>query len=642
MKRLLCVLLLAALVLALLPTAGAETSPVLALTYIPSYGENTAFTGVVFCENGEDFDPTDYRVSLYLQVTQSGSYWVKPTFETPYAEVGPDGLFSIRYVSGGDDSIAQVLHLMLIPKSYTPGSDFQQTRAAALDYVKVTRSPEGEITVSPQREAPTIRHEHCTPSGIAPSAEKLAVDVGFYTDGSAAGGPVSESLIRKHLCYVSGFADTVRFYGASGPLYPAYRIAKQIGLNVVGTAWLEGADPAEDLAQLDALIEHCNNGLVRVACVGNETLLSTKITEERLIECINYVRERLTDKTIPVTTSDSVDILLARPNLRAACDILMPNCYPYWGGSSIETAADDFIASMRMLKAAAAGKEIFVSETGWPTDGTAKGNAVPSEENARRYYDRIVEWSLSTGTPLLWFASADEPWKAASEGLCGSHFGLLTKDFVVKDCFADAAVFQAAGELGHKFDGPRCTVCDEVNPDYKSVFTDVSAKAYYAAAVDWAVKQGITKGTDATHFSPGMTCSRGQVVTFLHRASGKPQPKEQQDPFTDNQSGTYYYTAVLWAVGEEITTGTEPGRFAPDGDCTRGHVVTFLWRAAGKPEPSNGVNSFTDLSSTSFCYRAVLWAVEQGITNGTSADRFSPNAACTRAQIVTFLYRYLK
>lgn len=121
MKPLLCVLLLAALVLALLPTAGAETSPVLALTYIPSYGENAAFTGVVFREDGEDFDPTEYRVSLYLQVKEGDSYWVKPTFQTPYAEVGPDGVFSIRYVSGGEDDIAQLLHLMLIPASYTPG-----------------------------------------------------------------------------------------------------------------------------------------------------------------------------------------------------------------------------------------------------------------------------------------------------------------------------------------------------------------------------------------------------------------------------------------------------------------------------------------------------------------------------------------
>ena len=646
MRRILCVLLTLCLLCSLLPAAGAEESPVLALTYIPAYGENSAFIGVVFRENGGSFDPADYRISLYLQVTPGDTYWVKPTSAMPYAEVGTDGTFSIRYVSGGYDDVAQVLHIMLIPASFTPDASFQKTRDVALDYVTVTRTPEGEITVSPEREAPAVQHEHCTPSGLKASAEKLAIDVGFYTDGSHAGGPLSEEQIRTHLCAVSAFADTVRFYGASGPLYPAYRIANELGLTVVGTAWLEGADPAEDKAELDALIEHCDNGLVRVACVGNETLLSGKLTEEKLIESIDYVRARLTDKTIPVTTSDSVDILLERPALREACDILMPNCYPFWGGSSIETAASGFAASLSALKAAAAGKEIVVSETGWPTDGTAKGSAIPNEENARAYFEKILDWSVSTGTPLLWFASADEPWKAAAEGLVGSHFGLLTSDLEVKDCFAKTTFFQNVGPVGHKFDGPRCTVCGAVNPDWVSVFEDVSASAYYAAAVDWAVKREITNGIDATHFGPNRVCTRAQVVTFLWRASGAESDPliAPQNPFTDVDGSAYYSNAVLWAVANGVTTGTAKDSFSPNAGCTRAQVVTFLWRAsgAGSNPPIAPQNPFTDVDSSAYYYDAVLWAVEKGVTTGTSADRFSPGATCTRAQIVTFLYRLLK
>ena len=155
------------------------------------------------------------------------------------------------------------------------------------------------------------------------------------------------------------------------------------------------------------------------------------------------------------------------------------------------------------------------------------------------------------------------------------------------------------------------------------------------------MENGITTGTSSNTFSPDSTCTRAQVVTFLWRANGSPEPTQTVNPFTDVKEGQYYYKAVLWAVENSITTGTSKTTFSPDSGCTRGQVVTFLWRAEGQPESTSSANPFKDVTDGQYYYKAVLWAVENEITKGTSADQFSPDSTCTRGQIVTFLYRDL-
>ena len=169
-------------------------------------------------------------------------------------------------------------------------------------------------------------------------------------------------------------------------------------------------------------------------------------------------------------------------------------------------------------------------------------------------------------------------------------------------------------------------------------FTDVADKAYYRDAVAWAVENGITKGTTATTFSPNATCTRAQAVTFLWRAAGSPKPETRTMPFTDVPVGSYYYDAVLWAVENGITKGTSDTTFSPDATCSRAQIVAFLWRSEKSPAAGTA-NPFADVKSTAYYADAVLWAVENDITKGTTNTTFSPNADCTRAQIVTFLYR---
>ena len=173
------------------------------------------------------------------------------------------------------------------------------------------------------------------------------------------------------------------------------------------------------------------------------------------------------------------------------------------------------------------------------------------------------------------------------------------------------------------------------------VFVDVATGSYYEDAVDWAVENGITKGTDDTHFSPDGICTRAQAVTFLWRAAGSPAPRSRTMPFTDVPAGNYYYDAVLWAVENGITKGTSETRFSPDDTCTRAQIVAFLWRSEKSPAAGSR-NPFADVKSTAYYADAVLWAVKEDITKGTTNTTFSPDADCTRAQIVTFLWRCKK
>ena len=176
---------------------------------------------------------------------------------------------------------------------------------------------------------------------------------------------------------------------------------------------------------------------------------------------------------------------------------------------------------------------------------------------------------------------------------------------------------------------------------HTGVFVDVATGSYYEDAVDWAVENGITKGTDDTHFSPDGICTRAQAVTFLWRTAGSPKPETRAMPFTDVPVGSYYYDAVLWAVENGITKGTSDTTFSPNMTCSRAQIVTFLWRSEKSPA-AGASNPFADVKSTAYYADAVLWAVKENITKGTTSTTFSPNADCTRAQIVTFLWRCKK
>ena len=174
-------------------------------------------------------------------------------------------------------------------------------------------------------------------------------------------------------------------------------------------------------------------------------------------------------------------------------------------------------------------------------------------------------------------------------------------------------------------------------PEEKDPYGDVSKDSYYYDAVKWAAETGVTTGVGDGLFAPEWVCTRGQIVTFLWRASGSPAPKATELPFTDVAADAYYAQAVLWAVENGITNGTSETTFSPDQTCTRAHAVAFLYRMSGSPAAAG--STFSDVAADAYYSTAVAWAVEKGITNGTSGTTFSPDDTCTRGQIVTFLYR---
>ena len=180
-----------------------------------------------------------------------------------------------------------------------------------------------------------------------------------------------------------------------------------------------------------------------------------------------------------------------------------------------------------------------------------------------------------------------------------------------------------------------CSACLESNA---RKFSDVAVGSYYEQAVGWAVGNKITNGVTETKFSPDGTCTRAQAVTFLWRAAGCPAPKITYIPFSDVKPGSYYASAVMWAVENGITNGTGKNLFSPDDNCSRAQIVSLIWRAQGSPA-SGTANPFTDVKSSAYYAGAVMWAVKSGITLGTGKTEFSPNNNCTRAQIVTFIWR---
>lgn len=502
------------------------TSPVIVLTDAPAYGERRPIQGRLIHEDGSKVDPAAWRLAVFLQLSEGDTLWPKPTYDKPYVEPSPDGSFSATFITGGTDYNAEIIHLMLVPSSYpSEESTFDAAQSVAVDYVRIDRDEEGGVAWTPAREAPD-------PAGAAPAVDaglpvhedRIAVNVGFHIDGSGPGTALSEDLVRRQLDAVSEFADVVRLYAAGGSEAQAYRIAHEMGLKVVGTAYLCG-DEAADKAELDALVDRCNEGYAQIACVGNETLLDTgsgpKLTEAQLITDIRYVRERITDASIPVTTSDGVDVLIAKPAVRNVCSAIMVNEYPYWNGTDISKAVESFTASIAALQAVANGKQVLVSETGHPTGGDANGAAIPGEQQAAKYFEGVRAWSLKTRTPVLFFQATDEQWKSlpayGGEGSVGSHWGFMTSDLELKEGYAQTSFFQSlgigAGCVHHRVvdkavpasctqtgltKGTHCTVCGRVITPQ----TKVPALGH-----DWGAWQVVRKATTGKEGLEQRTCA---------------------------------------------------------------------------------------------------------------------------------------
>ena len=274
---------------------------------------------------------------------------------------------------------------------------------------------------------------------------------------------------------------------------------------------------------------------------------------------------------------------------------------------------------------------------------SSNGAGVTAEESIVTIAPNGSSWTISqNGAYLNDFGGGGTcaaGWQHASAATdSGSQWSIYTiREVPVEGTseitFTGVGVGQTQVQIGYVLYNITVTEAPQVNP-----FVDVPMDSFFYDAVLWAVENGITNGVDDTHFGPTASCSRAQVVTFLWRAAGSPEPASTNNPFEDVKADAYYHKAVLWAVEKGITNGVDATHFGPNVSCNRAQVVTFLWRANGQPASSAEVR-FSDVQAGQFYTTAVAWAVEKGITNGMDESTFGIGEICNRAQVVTFLYR---
>lgn len=279
----------------------------------------------------------------------------------------------------------------------------------------------------------------------------------------------------------------------------------------------------------------------------------------------------------------------------------------------------------------------FIDENGIPIDATFEPGLVTVQAHEHQYEALVIPPTCM-----------EQGFTTHTCSICGSFYVDTYVDALGHDLVHHEAKAPSCTEPGwNAYDTcSRCeyTTYEEIPASCPGeIFIDMPARGHWAHdAIDWAITLGVTAGTTETTFAPNMSATRAQVVTILWRASGSPEPISSEPFFTDVANpNSYYFKAVQWAYEKEITNGVGESTFGVNRKCSRAQIVTFLWRFAGSPEPTQTENQFSDVSPDSYYFKAVLWANQNGITAGTSGSAFSPNMNCTRAQIVTFLWRFL-
>lgn len=246
-----------------------------------------------------------------------------------------------------------------------------------------------------------------------------------YVEGQGPGDPVDEAQIRERLMIIRPFARWIRTFSCTdgNELIPA--VARSQGLKTLVGVWL-GEDGAQNEAELDNAIRLARDGQVDILGVGNEVLLRGDLVEDELLEFIHRAKAALPG--IPVGYVDAYFKFVDHPRVTAACDVILANCYPFWEGCPAEHALLYMKEMHRRAARVAQGKPVIVSETGWPDTGSPTGGAVPSFENAVRYFVNTHRWAEEDGVEVFYFSAFDEAWKVATEGDVGAYWGLWDKD----------------------------------------------------------------------------------------------------------------------------------------------------------------------------------------------------------------------
>ncbi len=418
--------------------AADAPQPHIAIDNVPAIGEGRTVDGHIWFESAAG-DYADYAITMSLEVTRGDRIWgPKPTYATPSVAVDSQG-FSCLFVTGGNDLYAERLYVYLIPSDFVPEGYDAQTKEAAWDMVIIDRYADGRVEIQ-QTEEPIISIPEPVAEKHPADTPKLSLCYSPYIDGLSpeVNSAVPLELMRWQLDLIHPYADTIRLFGVSGELEKIYQPAKEdYQLRVIAGSWMDSRYSERQIyAELDKLIELANEGYVDVAVVGSETIHRSDFSAAELNEYITYVRERITNKSIPVGTSDTAEVFLNNPDLVENCEVILVTIYPFFSNVTAENAAQYLTTTYDQVVEAAGGRPVIISESGWPTTGSPEGVAAPSEENAALLFEETYAWSRENNVEIVFFSEIDEAWKVEGTNAdVGGHWGHFTSDGVLKDAY---------------------------------------------------------------------------------------------------------------------------------------------------------------------------------------------------------------
>ncbi|MDR1537161.1 MAG: S-layer homology domain-containing protein [Clostridiales bacterium] len=605
------VLLPLALYLSVFAKTAYAAEATLTIDYVPAVDSGTIITGHADLKNG---NYSDYNVTLYLQVIRREGEKVwgpKPTLANPTVPLDEKGRFSLNFVSGGLDRIAEALYVYLVPKSFHPDESESRTVLAAAASASVYRSASGDI-----EGVASESYIQLDSKAQQKDYSRISINFSPYVDGQSPekGSKISNAQIEAQLSWIKPYADTIRLFSVTGELAKVYPIAKEQGFRIIGGAWLDKSfNESQIYAELDALVEVANKGLLDVAVVGSENIFRGDLSPSKLISYIAYTRGKIYDKSIPVATSDTIQSFLDNPDLIGVSDVICATIYPFFNGLPVDSAVSSLKSAYESLESA---KPIIISETGWASSGSPQGLAIASMDNAKKYFDEVFEWASEENVEVAFFSIVDEEWKTEGDaGDVGRNWGHFKSDGRLKGAYAQTYAKIARQPLSAS---PSEWAADEM------------LKADAAGLIPNYLKESFQSMITREEFA--------DALALLAAKEGKTPKDAKSGIFSDTDN---YNASILFQLG--IASGVGDGTFAPDRTITRQEAARMLYTAAkalgADVESGNGV-SFSDSRDISdWAKDAVAFVTEKKIMQGTGGNMFSPHGGYTREQSFLTIYR---
>lgn len=457
---------------------------------------------------------------------------------------------------------------------------------------------------------------------------KLSICYSPYTNGLSpeTNSAVPIEQMRWQLNLIYPYVDTIRLFGVSGELEKIYEPAKdEYNMRIIAGCWIDGRySEAQIYAELDKLIDLANRGYADMAVVASETIYRNDFSVDTLVSYIRYVRERITDKNIPVGTSDTSAAFINNPKLVESCDVILCTIYPFFANITADDAASNLIATYNRVLAAAVGRQVIVSESGWPTQGSPEGAAVPGIENAKKLFEDTYNWARENDVEIVFFSEIDEAWKVeGTNGDVGASWGHFTSAGMLKDAYLP--IYQT------------------ISP---APVLDAETVAWAEEAIQELASKGVIDASAPSLYEPLVPITRGDFIHYLVKALAlEDKTGRVGATFTDVDPNIYYYFTLGSGQTAGLVMGVGNDLCRPMSDIKRQDLLTLIYRAlkyAGMELSPNdaALDRFGDKASVAdYAKDAVSALAEKGLVLGDQNGNVNPLNNATRAEAAVLLYR---